>query len=119
MRKQILIIDDSHHARQILRHQLEQSYQISEAPNGRDGMRLFDEIKPDGVILDLQMPFMDGRTVLQLLRAKNKTLPIIVLAANVQESTRQECQMLGATKLISKPFERTLVKETCQQLFTY
>ena len=118
MDKQILIIDDSSHQRQILRHQLEKNYTVIEAQNGKEGVRIFEEQRLDGVFVDLQMPFMDGRVVLQLIRAQNRTLPIVVMSSNVQDSTWQECEQLGATTFIDKPFETTHVNNACSQIFT-
>ena len=116
MDKQILIIDDSPHNRQLLRHQLETNYAVLEAPTGQAGMQIFEEQQPDCVFLDLQMPFMDGRTVLQLLRAKNERLPIVIMSNNILECTQLECKSLGATTLLSKPLEAALVQDTCSHL---
>lgn len=83
--RSVVIIDDNPEATRLIRRILQArgAYQLSEAGNGRDGLRLIREIHPDLVVLDLMMPDMDGFAVLDALRADSATrdLPVIVVTA--------------------------------------
>ena len=60
-----------------------EGYVVTGAPNGREGLKLIAEVKPDLVLLDLMMPDMDGWEVYQTLRAQEATrdLPVIIITA--------------------------------------
>lgn len=103
MRK-ILIIDDSLYQRRSIRKILSQKpYEIQEATNGREGLEMLKSYQPDCVILDILMPDMDGLTFLATTQKQGETTPIIVLTADIQETTRRECQRLGASAIEYKP----------------
>ncbi|GAK51502.1 response regulator receiver protein [Candidatus Moduliflexus flocculans] len=103
MRK-ILIIDDSLYQRRSIRKILSQKpYEIQEATNGREGLEMLKSYQPDCVILDILMPDMDGLAFLATTQKQGETTPIIVLTADIQETTRRECQRLGASAIEYKP----------------
>ena len=58
---------------------------------------------PDCVLLDLLMPEMTGREVLQQIQQEGLGIPVIVITADVQTTTRHECLELGATAVLNKP----------------
>lgn len=76
----ILIIDDSDVDRYLLREKLELSAQVMEAADGTEGLRLAQEMVPDAIFLDLEMPNLNGAQVLQQLRAAPQTsaIPIVI-----------------------------------------
>lgn len=100
----ILIIDDSSFQRGIIRKTLLQAgYETIEAKNGREGLsRAHDDI-PDLILLDLVMPEMDGFTVLSELQKEQNAVPVLVLSADIQEMTREQCLALGAAGFLNKP----------------
>ncbi|MBW4680167.1 MAG: response regulator [Microcoleus vaginatus WJT46-NPBG5] len=101
----ILIIEDAWFTRRAIGKILQQSgYETLEAENGREGLEIAAS-RPDidGILLDLLMPEVDGWGVLKALREKQSRLPVIVLTADIQESTRQQCLELGAFTVINKP----------------
>jgi twitching motility two-component system response regulator PilH len=100
----ILIVDDSLFQRRIISAPLKsEGYEVIEAVNGRDGLVKRETQKPDLILLDILMPEMDGFEVLKELQAKNNTIPIIMLTSDVQNTTRDECLLLGAKAFVNKP----------------
>lgn len=100
----ILIIDDSLFQRRSIRKILSQCpYEIQEATNGREGLEMLKSYQPDCVILDILMPDMDGLAFLAAAQQQGEKTPIVVLTADIQETTRRECQRLGAAAIEYKP----------------
>ncbi len=103
---QILVVDDSLFQRNKIRSVLEVGgYELLEAANGYKGLEMVTTNKPDCILLDLIMPGMGGLDVLRTLHNREITIPVIVLTADIQGSTRERCLQLGVTEFISKPFE--------------
>ena len=106
----ILVVDDSEFSRQMTVEMLEASgYKVLEAGNGIDGLEKAERHKPDCMLLDLLMPEMDGREVLTALDEKGLTIPVIVLSADIQETTRKDCIELGAIDFVKKPLKKELL----------
>lgn len=100
----ILIADDSAFQRKNIRRALQQdSYTILEASSGREALEMVDANPTDCILLDLIMPQEDGLSVLAALRDRGLAIPVIVITADVQTSTRQQCLDLGAAAVINKP----------------
>ncbi len=101
---QILVIDDSRFLRHLVCNWLlEGGHQVTEAENGADGLVMIASHSPDCILLDLAMPRLDGLEVLEDLRAHGCTIPVIVVTADVQETTSQQCLDLGARAVMNKP----------------
>jgi threonine synthase len=92
--RSIAIVDDNPDAARLIRRilQAKGSYEIYQASNGRDGLALIQERRPDLVVLDLMMPEMDGFAVLDALRADAATqhIPVIVVTAKELTPAEQE-----------------------------
>ena len=100
----ILIVDDSKLARtQVRRQLLSAGHETLEAENGREGLEVAKQEKPDCILLDLLMPEMDGIELLQAMQAEGIDIPRIVVTANIQPSVRSQCLNLGAADIINKP----------------
>ena len=101
----ILVIDDDAHDRDLLGAVLEErGYGVIVAENGRTGLMLCHRQQPDAVVLDLRMPEMDGRSVLQQFRTLHPSLPVVVFSGHGTEEVEQELLNLGATAFIQKAF---------------
>lgn len=99
----ILVIDDSKLARQTCRQILaEMGHESLEATSGQEGLAAAKRHLPDAIVLDLLMHEMDGREVLKVLRQQNSSTPVIVMTADMQTKTRDECLRLGAIEVINK-----------------
>ena len=108
----ILIIDDNADIRQYLKMQLQNTYFIKEAANGRDGLEKAIRLMPDLVISDIMMPEIDG---LQLcLKLKNDIhtshIPIILLTARTTYLQVKEGFEVGADDYIIKPFNANILR---------
>ncbi|HSM93156.1 MAG TPA: chemotaxis-specific protein-glutamate methyltransferase CheB [Anaeromyxobacteraceae bacterium] len=106
----VLIVDDSATSRVVLTRMVTGSGKaqvVGEAANGEEGLVLADAHRPDVVILDLEMPRMDGFTFLRLLMARRPT-PVIVVSSNAQKADVFKALELGALDFVAKPERDTL-----------
>ena len=104
----VLVIDDEPAIRNILRSSLEASgFEVVLADDGLRGIGVARRQRPDAIVLDLMMPVMDGHTVLDVLRADEKTrsLPVVVLSALTQQAVQDRCRAQGVSSFIAKPFD--------------
>lgn len=105
MAKKILIVEDEENIRELLRLYLErEGYEITEAANGVEGMKLWKTEKPDMLLLDVMMPVMDGWAVCKEIRAESD-IPIIMLTAKGETVDRVNGLEMGADDYIVKPLE--------------
>jgi DNA-binding response OmpR family regulator len=105
-RKTILIIDDDDDLREILREQLEQPAEFIAlgAATATEGLRLAAEKRPDLVILDLDLPDMNGREACRALRRSGFVAPVIMLTASDGEAETILGLESGASDYVGKPF---------------
>ena len=102
----ILLIDDSKFSRTLAKAALgEAGYQIIEAEDGEQGLAQIRSHQPDCVMLELLMPVLDGPGFLARLRGEGSNLPVIVLSADIQSSSRTMCEELGISGFLNKPWK--------------
>src|SRR6185295_8489365 len=103
----VLLVDDEDQLRRVMRDLLErQGYTVVEAGDGAAALSEIDRTAPDIVILDLNLPGVDGYSVLSQLRSRETTrnLPVIVLTAKGDEDNEVRVLELGAEEFLTKPF---------------
>jgi DNA-binding response OmpR family regulator len=101
----ILVVDDEQEIRGLLLETLrEGAYDILEAENGADALRIIEAESPDLVILDILMPNMNGFQVLQQIRETAET-PVIMLSARADTVDKVKSFELGADDYVTKPFK--------------
>jgi CheY-like chemotaxis protein len=101
----ILVIDDDARDRGLLVAVLEEKgYEVILADNGLAGLALCHRRTPDAVVLDLNMPGIDGRSILRQFRILHPTLPVVVFSGLSPEEVEQEMLNQGATAFIQKAF---------------
>jgi two-component system, OmpR family, KDP operon response regulator KdpE len=101
----VLVIDDEPPIRKLLRVGLSaHGYEILEAANGKMALDALSEQKPDLVILDLGLPDMQGHELLRTMRARNDSLPIVVLSSRDDEAGKVQALDSGADDYVTKPF---------------
>ena len=103
----VLLVEDEDSLRRVMRDLLEaEGYIVCEARDGSEALEQMDRHNPDVVLLDLNLPNVDGFTVLAQLRSRSQTadLPILVVSARGDEDNEVRSLRLGATDFISKPF---------------
>jgi len=100
----VLVIDDEPPIRKLLRMGLTtQGYQIIEAPNGKTALELLKQ-EPDLVILDLGLPDIQGHELLRMIRARDDSVPIVVLSSRGDEAGKVQALDYGADDYVTKPF---------------
>lgn len=100
----ILVVDDEVQLQKALRLRLErEGYEVVTAGDGEEALRLFNETRPDLVILDVMLPQLDGFGVLAELRATSDT-PVIILSARGDELDKLVGFRLGVDDYMTKPF---------------
>jgi CheY-like chemotaxis protein len=103
----VLLVDDEDQLRRVMRDLLQrQGYTVVEARDGAQALDEVDRHAPDIVILDLNLPGVDGYSVLSQLRSRQATrqLPVIVLTAKGDEDNEVRVLELGADDFLTKPF---------------
>ena len=116
-RGQILIVDDDASIRATLAEVLdEEGYDVLQAADGREALDLLEERPrrlPSAVILDLNMPVMDGCTCYREMRARGLGVPVVILSA---VNAVRVAQDLGATAAMNKPFDIDRLVETVEAI---
>lgn len=120
MSKTILTVDDSASMRMLLKASLTaQGFIIESANDGRHGLERMDEVKPDLLITDINMPEMDGFELIEAVRARPeyRGVPILVLSTEFAEDKKARARSAGATGWITKPFDAaklgTAIRRVC------
>ncbi|WP_452003252.1 response regulator [Azospirillum largimobile] len=107
VKKKVMTVDDSRTMRDMVSFTLRGAgYDVVEAADGQQAISAIATTKVDLVITDLNMPVMDGLTLIRKLRAipAHRTLPILMLTTEADESKKAEGRAAGATGWIVKPF---------------
>ncbi len=103
----VLIVDDDHVIRELLRRVLETDYIILEAPNGPAALKLLRSRQPALVLLDVLLPGMDGIEILSRLRVTHPDIPVILVSGAATVPTAVTAMKLGAIDWLTKPFTNT------------
>lgn len=106
--KLIMIIDDEVSLRSLVRANLEvDGFEVCEAVDGLEAMKLLSTLRPDLILLDIMMPGKDGIEVLEELAADAglKDIPVILLTAKGEQKDLERGAELGARGHITKPFD--------------
>jgi two-component system sensor histidine kinase/response regulator len=108
----ILLVDDNAFNQQVIGEMLAESgLVVDTANNGLEAIRQLDTQRYDALLMDIQMPVMDGYTACQLIRQNPacKVLPIIALTANVSQSEKARCEQVGMNDHLAKPIDPELL----------
>ena len=110
MKKKALSVDDSPSVRKLVEFTLKsKGFQVASAQDGQEALELLAKEQFDVIILDINMPRMDGLEFLQKMRPNDAyaSIPVIVLTTEGLEADRDRAMDLGATAYIVKPFKPT------------
>jgi DNA-binding response OmpR family regulator len=102
----VLVVDDDADIRELVRELLARAgYDVVEAPNGTEALKVFYSQQPDFVILDVQMPVLDGWETLTRIRDVSD-VPVLMLTARAEELDKVRGLRAGADDYLTKPFGR-------------
>ena len=117
MHVKILIVDDSVFSQKVNAQQLKSYLEDAEiffASDGLEGFECYKKIKPDYVFLDLLMPKLNGRDLLNLIKQYDPHAKIIVVSADIQKNVREEITKYGILQFINKPFNEEKARTICE-----
>lgn len=113
----ILVVDDAAFMRMRCSKLLgEKGYQVVEATNGAEALERYKEAKPDGVLLDITMPKMDGIVTLQEIMKIDPSARVAMVTAMGQRTMVMNALKAGARDFVVKPFDGTRVVDTVEKL---
>lgn len=116
--KRILIVDDQEDIHIFLRDRLEHlGFAVYSASNGAEALTLLQEHSFQGILLDLEMPVMDGLSMLSQLRKQSNAVPVIVMSADPTRTTMIKAIEAGARDYLTKPISHVILKYKCLRLF--
>ncbi len=102
----ILIVDDFEDTRLLLRTWLQKKgYRVVEANNGNQAVAEAESLQPDLIIMDVEMPELDGLSATRKIRANSDEVPIIVVSAYGADQFRADALAAGCNEYVSTPFE--------------
>lgn len=115
----VLIVDDDPGLREFLRVHLEaDGCVVREAGSAEDGLASLEEELPDLILLDVQMPRMDGFEMLQRVRQRHgvETIPVVMFSGKVEAGAQAAAEEAGAQAFIGKPFDPEQLLASTRQL---
>lgn len=112
----VLVIDDERSIRHLL-HALfsRKGYDVVLAENGQRGLELLRHDQPDVIVLDLNMPEMNGLTVLRHIRSLNRDQPVIMFSGAWTPEREQQVRALGVTELVQKELSLERLEEALKR----
>lgn len=115
----IMVVDDSVTVRKVTTRLLERhGYEVQTAKDGVDAMATLQDYKPDLVLLDIEMPRMDGFEVATQMRHSStlKDIPIIMITSRTGDKHKERAMAIGVTEYMGKPFQEDVLLEAISQL---
>jgi signal transduction histidine kinase len=105
-RASVLVVEDNAELRSFVGHTLSDQFNVSFAHDGRQGLELALQLRPDLVVTDLMMPHMDGEALVRELRRRVQmdALPVLLLSARADDEMRVHLLRAGAQDYLAKPF---------------
>lgn len=117
--KQVLVVDDSVTVRKVTTRLLErQGMAVTVAKDGVEAVSMLQDMRPDVILLDIEMPRMDGFEVARHVRneARLEGLPIIMISSRTGDKHRERADALGVNRFLGKPFQEAELLSTIEEL---
>ena len=115
----ILVVDDAQFMRlRCARLLTEQGYEVAEAQNGREAVEVYQQTRPDAVLMDITMPEMDGLAALRQIKQLDPNARVAMLTALGQQGIVLEAVKAGARDFIVKPFEAERVLSAVRRILS-
>ena len=108
----VLLIEDSVDMRAYLKNGLKSHFSVIEATNGKEGLKLAEEMVPDIIVSDVMMPKMDGMEFCRKIKENDllNHIPVILLTAKVGEQNQMDGYQVGADDYLTKPIDLNLLR---------
>jgi two-component system, cell cycle response regulator DivK len=113
--KTILIVEDIDLNIDLLTQLIEDDYNILIAKDGKQGVTLTEQNKPDLVLMDISLPVMDGYEATRNIRKTFQSLPIIGLSAHAMQGDAKKAIAAGCTDYLTKPVDEDLLLQKLKQ----
>ena len=107
MTKRVLVVEDHEDNRQILRDLLGSAgFEIIEAENGEEAVTLAETGRPDVILMDIQLPVLDGYEATRRIKAnpRSRSIPVIVVTSYALSGDEEKARLAGCDDYVSKPF---------------
>ena len=117
--EKVLIVDDNRASRDLIRAILKTvRCNIVEAAHGQEALDMLRQERPDLVLLDIDMPGLDGLTVVKKIREDTSLaeLPVVAVTAFAMEGDREKGMAAGFTAYLTKPVRAAILRQQVQQL---
>ena len=117
--KHLLVVDDSPSVRRVVSNMLKQhGWEVQLARDGVEALEMISYETPAGVLLDIEMPRMDGYELISTVRAQEqyRSLPMIVLTSRAAAKHQQRAMSLGASAYVVKPYQDEELLNTINSL---
>ena len=113
----VLLADDEAHVRLLVRSVVTSiGYEVvGEAADGKRAVEMFDTLSPDLILLDINMPVMDGMAALKALRAKSDSVAIVMLTSLASAEIVEQCFEAGATYHVRKDLPLAELKDELRE----
>jgi two-component system, cell cycle response regulator DivK len=119
MRKRILVVEDQPDGRQIIRDMLASTDYVTEAENGEEALAAIAKQRPDLILMDVQLPIMDGYTATRRIKADPalRSITIIAVTSYALDGEQKTARAAGCDDYVPKPFSpRELLAKIRQHL---
>jgi len=116
-RRRILIVDDEPLILEVLGEHFKNDFDVETAPNGADALGAILRQRPDVVLLDINMPRMNGVEVLKDIKQIDDSIPVIMVTANEQVQLAAEALKGGAFGYVPKPFDFRYLEHMLATIF--
>ena len=115
----ILVVEDDRSVAEMLEAAFRTwGYEVRIARNGQEGLDIVATHSVDGILLDMHMPIMDGRTMLDELRWEGHQLPVWMMSGGSDVQALRQLLHEGAQGFFIKPFQLQSLQQSCAQIFS-
>jgi len=116
-KKRLLVVDDEEKIRALMKACLEPEYEVLLAPDGPTGVQMAKALQPDGLLLDIGLPELDGFNVLKVLKMSAETvrIPVIIISGRGESEALLDTEALGACDYLIKPVRFEEVRTTVRR----
>lgn len=115
----ILVVDDEQDISMMLQDRLIfLGFYVTVARNGAEGIAMLERMAVDGILLDMQMPVMDGLTMLKSIRERFPSIPVIVMSAELNKDKLVQAIEQGANDYLLKPIDVDVLSQKCALTFS-